>query len=61
VAVDEGAEAVDDAWQAEVVGVAGVVGTAVGRADAGGSGVGVFVQDAGEQGGRSQGPGNAAR
>src|SRR5260221_13323231 len=53
--VDEGAEAVEDALQAEGVGVAGVIGRAVsgacGGADAGGRGVLRLVEDPGEQGG----------
>src|ERR1700733_8675733 len=53
--VDEGAEAVEDALQAEGVGVVGVIGRAVsgarGGADAGGRGVPRLVEDPGEQGG----------
>jgi hypothetical protein len=52
VGVDEDAEAVKDALQAEVVGVVGAVGRAVdstrGGADTSGGGVFVLVEDAGK-------------
>jgi hypothetical protein len=50
VTVDEDAEAVEDAPQAEVVGVVGAVGRAVGSAHTGGGGVFVLVEDVGQEG-----------